>query len=123
MPAPTVEDVRNVIETSASDVAVQAFIDDAALLVEKCVVGFSDARTSAVVRWVAAHLIASAGLDDGASSGAMTSRKLGDASETYSRGALGQGLSGTSYGLAAIALDGRGCLINLHKQAAKFEVL
>lgn len=119
---PTVASVRLIITTSASDEQVQLAIDDAALIVEDCVADLPAARQEAIIRYVAAHILSVSPLATGGS-GVVTSASLGDASESYGTAPLGEGLLGSAYGKAAIALDPNGCLIGLGKVTAKWEVL
>lgn len=116
---PTPAEVRIIIETKLADPALQSVIDDAALFVEGCpkVTTYDDARQKAIVKWVTAHMLAST---NASGSGALTAKSLGDASESYARPTLGVGLSGTTYGQQAIALDPSGCLANLGKPKAMF---
>lgn len=116
---PAVADVRIIISTGLIDASLQAVIDDAALIAEgTCVESYDAARQKAIVKWLTAHLLAST--NDGA---AVVSKKLGDASESFSRSTLGDALKGTHYGQQAIALDTNGCLANLGKQRAIMETL
>lgn len=123
MPAsPTPSEVKVTIKTLLSDEAIQQFIDDAVLMVEPCTViaTFSEAKQKAIIRYIAAHMIATSG--DG-TEGRMTSQKIGDASETYEAGTLGQGLKASSFGQKAIEMDTSGCLASLGKQRIQFKVL
>jgi uncharacterized protein DUF4054 len=117
---PNAAAVRAIIETSLTDDQVSSVIADAALLAEGCpaVAGYDPDRQSAIIKWLAAHLIAST-----ARSGVLTQKSLGDASESYARPATGLNLAGTSYGQQAIALDPSGCLARLGQQRAFFKVL
>jgi hypothetical protein len=117
--SPTAAAVRDIITTTLTDPQIEAIIADAALLVEDCASGWSDARYTSIVKWVAAHMIASRG----GSEGMLTQRTLGDASETYAKATAGEMLKGSSYGQQALMLDTNGCLINLGKRRASFKVL
>jgi hypothetical protein len=117
---PSVAAVRGIITTDLTDPQVQAVIDDAALLAEGCpvVAGYPAARQSAIVKWLAAHMIAST-----ARTGVLTQKALGDASESYARAQVGLNLSGTTYGQQALALDPSGCLARLGQRSAFVQVL
>jgi len=115
---PSAEDVRAIIATTMTDPQVSAVIDDAALLAEDCISSLSSARQASIVKWLTAHMIASTG-----GSASRTSKKLGDAAETYAVAQLGEGLRGTTYGQQALALDPNGCLANLGKRGVVFETL
>lgn len=119
---PSVADVRIVITTSLSDAGVQAMIDDAALIVEQCaaVVAASSAKQKAIVKWVAAHLIAGV---PGSTAGQKTSKSIGDASETYASTQLGVNLSGSTYGQRALLLETSGCLANIGKARAFVQLM
>jgi hypothetical protein len=115
---PTAADVRAIIETSLTDGQIEALIADAALAAEKCLLKYDEARQKAIVKWLTAHLIASTG-----GNGVLTSQKLGDASETYARATLGDGLKGTTYGQQALLLDTCGCLARLGRARASVEAI
>lgn len=122
---PTVDAVRAIITTELTDEQVQSYIDDAAVLVTRCVTPLTAAEQAVIIKYVAAHLILSNGFgsSEAATNVAMTSMKLGDASETYSRATTGSGLAGTAYGQQAIALDPNGCLAHLGQRQIIFKVL
>lgn len=118
MALPTAAQVKAIVETALDDSVVDSIIADAALLAEHCLQGLSNDRQTAIVKWLAAHLIASTD-----SSATLASSKLGDASESYVRATTGERLMGTTYGQQAIALDPNGCLVKLGKAKATFEVV
>lgn len=117
--AVNVADVRLIFETDLEDDAVQAAITDAGLLAEKCIESLAQTRQDAIVKYLAAHLL-SVGPSSGGG-GALSSQKLGDASESYSVGHLGDQLRSTSYGMTAIQLDPNGCLVRIGKAKATIE--
>lgn len=119
---PTVASVRAIIDTKLTDEQLESVIDDAVLFAEGCpmVATYDEARQRAIIKWLTAHMIASTNATGG---GALTSKSLGDASESYARPTLGVGLSGTTYGQQAIALDPSGCLANLGKTRMMFKKL
>lgn len=102
--------------TSFPEAVVSAIIDDAAMIVEKCVATYDSTRQESIVKWVAAHLIASTG-----SEGVMTSDSLGDASTSWARAQLGDALKGTTYGQQALLLDTNGCLARQGRARASIE--
>lgn len=120
---PSVPDVRAIITTAAADGVVQAFITDAEALTQACLASQPTALKATIVKWVAAHLLASVGLDSGEKAPDVTSRRLGDAAESFARPTPGEGLAATSYGKHAIALDPTGCLSRLGRRAAEFHTL
>jgi hypothetical protein len=112
---PSAADVQTII--AATDAQANAAIEDAALIAETCVTSLAGDRQKAIIKYLAAHLIAS-GI------GAQkTSERLGDASVSWARAQMGQGLLGTSYGQQAIALDPNGCLLKIGKVKAFMETL
>lgn len=115
---PTAIQVKAIVETSLDDSVVDSVILDASLLAEQCLQGLSNDRKTAIIKWLAAHLIASTD-----SSATLASSKLGDASDTYVRATTGEGLKGTTYGQQALSLDPNGCLARLGKARATFEVI
>ena len=116
---PTIADVRLILSTAASDAAITAMIADAALLVENCIGGMVDARATAIIKWVAAHLLSSrVGAEV-----SLSSSKLGDATDSYAAPELGKGLAGTTYGQQALALDPSGCLAGIGIAPVGFRVI
>jgi hypothetical protein len=111
--APTVADVRLILDTKLGDAAIQAFIDDATVMTGPCSLGWDCATRKTIIKYIAAHLLVLAASKGG---GAVSQRSLGDASESYSRQSLGTGLSETSYGQSALNFDPTGCLANLGKR-------
>jgi hypothetical protein len=122
---PSPADVRTIIETDLDDTGVQGFIDDAAALARRCVTPLDEDLQKTILKWLAAHLIQVAGKStgEGFSNVAVTSMKLGDASETYARGQVGTNIASTPYGQQAILLDPNGCLMRLGNRKPIFKVL
>ena len=114
---PTAFDVIALTGTDLPDHFVSAVIQDAALIASDCLKGVDGQRQEAALKWLAAHLLSSVG---GTSEG-LTSDKLGDAAQTYSRTVTGAGLMGTAYGQQAIAI--LPCLSGLGMRTGKFVVL
>lgn len=113
---PSAQDVIDLTETDLPQAVVTAIIDDAALMAEECLKSLTGDRQEAALKWLSAHLIGSTN-----SGGVLTSEKLGDASESYSRATVGDGISGTVYGQQAIALAP--CLARLGRARASIEVI
>lgn len=105
---PTPEEVRVVIDTNASDDVINAMIDDAILMYGHCLEAMEPARQKAALKWIVAHLLFSSG--QGGEDSARVSKKLGDASDTYARATIGDGLRGSVFGQRALAFDPSGCL-------------
>lgn len=116
MALPTASDVIALTGTSLPEAVVTMLIGNAALIAAKCLVGASDELETAALLWLAAHLVASTNKN-----GAVTSRKLGDASISYSSATIGDGLSGTIYGQQAVAL--LPCLATVGRATASIEVI
>jgi len=116
MTRPMPSEVLEVTGLSLDPATVDGYIDDALLLIEPCSRGWSQDRERAVLKWVAAHLIYST--NDYA---VIESEKLGDASETYARPSMGEGLMGTSYGQQAVLLSD--CLKRLSNSKASIQVI
>lgn len=114
---PEASDVIAITDTDLPDGAVSSIIDDAALMVERCVKNMDAERQKAIIKWVTAHMIAS-GPDK-----VRTSEKLGDASESFATAQLGKGLEGSVYGQQALALDDTGCLNRIGRPRATFGVI
>lgn len=118
MAKPTASDVKALTGLDIDDAVVTAVIDDASLIADKCAADWSDAQETSIRKWLAAHLLAST--HDG---GVITSESLGDASESYKRAQVGDGIAGTTYGQQAIALDDTGCLARSGRAKASIGVI
>lgn len=116
---PTVDEVRLVISTSKSDAVVQAVITDAAATVARCTESLDDETTALIVKYVAADMLAAVISTSGR--GALTSKALGDASESWNAGAAGAEFGKSAYWQRALMLDPNGCLNRLGKARATFE--
>lgn len=118
MATPTAASVIAITGTKLSDAIVDSIIADAELIASSCLTaaGASDALETSVVKWLAAHLVAST-----SGNGTLTSRKLGDASKSYASTSLGDGLMGTAYGQQAVAL--LPCLATIGRAQAVIEVI
>jgi len=116
MALPLASDIIALTGTSLSETLVNMLIGQAQLIAAACLVGASDELETAVLFWLTAHLIAST-----SRSGALTSYKLGDASETYATTQTGDGIRGTAYGQQAIAL--LPCLATYGRATASLEVI
>jgi hypothetical protein len=118
---PTVAAVRLIITTTLVDASVQAFIDDAELIARGCTVvaGYEEEVQAAIVKYIAAHLIS---VQSG-KSGVLTQKALGDASESYASGAMGDMLKASRYGQQALLLDPSGCLANLGKRRVSVKAM
>lgn len=101
-----------------SEPVVASIIEDAALIADPCLAGVPTIRANAAIKWLAAHLVASTS-DQG--SATLTSDKLGDASQSWARGQMGDGLMGTTYGQQAVALVP--CLARVGRARASIEVI
>lgn len=116
---PSAIDVISLTETSLAEAVVTSLIDDAALVAGDCIAGYSDDRQTSIIKWLAAHMVASTD----AGGGTLTSDKLGDASQTFARATMSDGLRGTIYGQQALALDTNGCLTTRGKGRASVEII
>ncbi|MGE0366939.1 MAG: DUF4054 domain-containing protein [Phycisphaerales bacterium] len=120
---PTAAEVRVIITTNLTDPQIENVIDDAALMAEVCLSAMSSDRQKAVLKWLAAHLLSMMLGKSGAGAN-VTSKSIGDASESYATPTLtGPGLMSSSYGQQAIALDPNGCLQNIGKLKMRFRSL
>ena len=114
---PSAADVIALTGSTLPEVVIEAVIDDAALIASACLEGVDGDRQEAALKWLAAHLVSSAG----ETSGSLTSDKLGDAAQTYAKTITGAGLMGSVYGQQAIAL--LPCLSGIGMRTGKFVVL
>ncbi len=121
---PTASEVIAITGTDFSEAVVDAIIADAALIAEGCISSYSDERQTAIIKWLACHLIASTNGASGTGAGSVTSSKLGDASESYAKSSLtGEGLKATHYGQQALLLDTNGCLARKGRPPATVQVI
>ena len=118
MAKPTASDVLSLTGLNIDEAVVSSVVDDAAVMAERCSSAWSDAQETAILKWLAAHLLSST--HDG---GVTTSESLGDASQSYKRAQMSDGIAGTTYGQQAIALDSSGCLARLGRAKASIEVI
>jgi hypothetical protein len=110
--------------TDFSEAVVTSIIADAALMAEGCISGYSDDRQTAIIKWLACHLIASTNGASGSGAGTVTSEKIGDASTSYAKSALsGEGLKATHFGQQALLLDTNGCLARKGRPSATVQVI
>lgn len=116
---PTPAEVRAVITTALSDDRISALVNDAALIVERCVAGQSEDRAKAIITYVTADLIASTVATGGG--GARTAKALGDASESYASGGEGARFGTSAYWTRACMLDPTGCVERLGKRRATLQ--
>ena len=108
-----------VIDLTGSDIpapVVESIIDDAAIIGRDCLSVLDAETQEAALKWLTAHLIAST--DSGAQ---LSSEKLGDASETYVRAQVKDGIAGTVYGQQAIAIAP--CLARVGRARARITVV
>lgn len=117
---PSAADVIAITGTSLPETVVTALIQDAALVAANCISQYDGPRQTAIIKWLAAHMIASTA--QGGES-VLTSDKLGDASQTFARATLGAGLRGSMYGQQALALDPSGCLARKGNGTATVQVI
>lgn len=118
MARPTASTVLALTGLDVDTTVVDAVIDDAAILADPCSASWTEEQETAILKWLAAHLLAST--HDGA---VTKSESLGDASMTWQRPQVGEALRGTSYGQQALALDHTGCLIRRGRPKATMEVI
>lgn len=117
---PTASDVRVVITTKLTDDQINVIISDASLLARRCLLPLDSETQTAMLRWLAAHMIAVVKNQGG---GGVTSRSLGDASKSFSTAGFGDRLGSTSYGQNALMLDPNGCLARLGRARASIETI
>ena len=114
----TQEAVREILNTSLDDEAVENYVDIANVIVtdELDNTSLTDERLTLIERWLAAHLIAIT------QERMATQEKLGEASITYA-GAFGKGLQSTSYGQMVAMLDLSGTLNQLGKKKLSIKAI
>lgn len=110
---PTAQSVINITGTALTESVVSSIIDDAELMAKECIKNEDSDKQEAVLRWLSAHLVT---VSQG---GTLISDKLGDASQSYSAGELGDGLKSTMFGQQAIALSP--CISRLGRSKASVQ--
>lgn len=110
-------EVKEIIDTSLSASDIGPFIEAATLLVTKRLsgAGLGADLLKEIERWLAAHFVS---MRDQR----VSSRKLGDASDTY-QGQTGMGLDYTSFGQQAKMLDPTGNLAKLGKPGGRVKMM
>lgn len=116
----TAAEVIALTGTKLPEPVVEAIIADAAVLAGPCIQALDAARRDAIIRWLSAHMVSTA---DGGGTSTLSSRSLGDASKSWARGTLGEGLKSSFFGQQALALDPSGCLARLGKPRATIQVV
>lgn len=115
---PTAQDVIDLTGSGLPEPVVEAIINDAALIAGDCLGTLSEERQAAALKWLAAHMLSGTS-DEG--SQVLTNSKLGDASDTYARGKVGEGIHGSYYGQQAVAIAP--CLSAIGQSVASIEVI
>lgn len=115
--AVSVADVKLIVSTDLTDPAIEFFIDLAEAATARCASQWSASLTDQINTLVAAHMIETS--PQGAKT--VSSVSLGDASETYLRASLGEGLRSSVWGQQALLLDPTGCLRRLGSMRASLE--
>lgn len=116
---PTPDDVKAINGSTLDDTAIQPFIDAAMCIigqVEACMVGkgISDSCQTSAAAWLAAHLMASAGIDN--SSRVKKRETFEQYTVEWAQSQItGQGILSTSFGATANAMSG-GCLQETDKR-------
>ena len=116
---PTPEQVKAINGSTLEDSAIQPFIDAAVCImtqVEACMIGkgISDSCQTQAAAWLAAHLMASAGIDN--KSRVKSEEKFEGYSVKWAQSQVsGQGIMGTTYGMTANSMSG-GCLQETDKR-------
>ena len=106
MGTPSVEQVQALLPAAFPIGLVEAMIADATLMLEDCA-GYSTERRSAIVKYLAAHLLASTQR----SAAGVASKSIDGVSYSYRGPVLGEGLKGTPFGQMALSFDTNGCLL------------
>lgn len=115
---PDGSDVIALTGTDLPESVVSAIINDAALAADGCLATLSSERQAAALKWLAAHMITAT---SDISSQSVTSSRLGDASDSYAKGTLGQGINSSFYGQQALAIAP--CLAGFGMAKSTIEVI
>jgi len=113
----TGDEVKEIIGTSLTASEIAPMITAANILVTaRCAsAGYSIAELKEIERWLAAHFVTARDR-----STSLSSKTIGEASETYSQSQASSSyaLGSSPYGQQALLLDYLGCLTTLGKQKA-----
>jgi hypothetical protein len=112
----TVDEVKEILETTLTDPQLRAFVTAADQTVTEVLSGetLSTTQLREITRWLAAHL---ASIRDRE----VSQEKIGDAQMQYG-GKFGMGLDATLYGQQVKVLDTSGRLANLGKRRTAIQV-
>lgn len=128
-----ISEIRAIYQTERLDSEVQAFLDDALLIVNedirpKCTM--SEERYDLITKYLTAHFLSvsdSLAQDGSVSGGALKRSKLGEADESYAvPNAEMFGFNATRWGQMAVAIDKCGILSGLSSNAglkAQFRIV
>lgn len=131
MARPTVDDVREIIDTELTDIQIEAAISTAVILTETRLTyaNLSDELMGEIQKWAAAHFCACADSSSTVSS-KTTTEKIGEASITNSYTdsstsfkSSGVGLLLTKWGNTAAMLDPTGTLSKLYGHTPRLYAL
>lgn len=111
----TTNEVKEIIETSSTDLS--AFIAIATILVDEKLEGsgLDDDTLKEVERWLAAHFLT-------CKERQKVSTKAGESEDRYNA-INGTGLNSSTYGQTALLLDTTGTLSSIGKQSVSIDVL
>jgi hypothetical protein len=115
----TVDQVKEIIETSIPDAVItSSMIETATLYVDEHLLelGYTDAMLERIELYLAAHFVAIT-----EEQGAMKFDKLGDASSAWETSFFEVGLKSTRFGQTALTLDSSGTLANVGSASFKAE--
>jgi hypothetical protein len=111
----TSQEVKEIIETSITDVTV--FITSANLIVTDYLAGegYSTEKLKEIERWLSAHFVCAMDMR-------VQSESVNGASASY-QGSTGMGLDSTSYGQRVKMLDSSGVLSSLGRRKAQLSTI
>lgn len=117
---PTPEQVQRLLSVTFSTEELEDAISDAGLMLNACAKLYDDERQAALVKYLAAHLLASSQVG---AAGSLASESVDGTSYSRATATLGQNLKGTTFGQQALLLDPNGCLQSLGEMNARLWVV
>lgn len=114
----TVDEVKAILPAGLADLPLAQFITTANLIVDEDLAnkGLSAARLKEIEKYLSAHFAT-------VTTGELKMRKVGDATDEFSKSSMQQGLKSTTFGQQAISLDTSKTLLGTDQLTASFELL
>lgn len=107
MELPTAAQVQALLSVTFDTDVIDAAIEDAVLMLGDCAELYDDARNKAIVKYLAAHLLA---VSPAGQRGSIKSESVDGVSYSFGGASVSTGLNGSAQGQTAMQLDTEGCM-------------